>query len=374
MQNPSDPSLPAYPDALPTGPLKGRGAGTNPANRFENIRLHVLGDHLDAQAAESPAPRQVPTTVLPDTTRSIINRVDSPDIGFEWTINPYRGCEHGCIYCYARPGHEYLSMSCGVDFETRILAKHDAPDLLRKELASPGWKGEAIVMSGVTDPYQPVERELRITRRCLELMLECRQAVSLITKNPLITRDLDLFDRMNAYNGVHAAVSITTLDNSLAAKLEPRAGSPQARLAAVRALAQIGIPVTVMTAPIIPGINDHEIPALLDAAKAAGATSAGYVLLRLPHQIKDLFADWLQRHFPDRAAKIDSLIRQTRAGELYSAEFFDRMRGTGPVADQIAASFRLFSRRAGLDQRHPPLNTAAFTRPQADPRQLTLFG
>lgn len=362
-----------FPDALSHGPVRGRGAGLNPGNRFEDVRLHVLGDHLDAQAAEAPDGRQIPTTILDDDTKSIINPVDSPDLNFSWTINPYRGCEHGCIYCYARPGHEYLGMSSGLDFETKILAKRRAPELLRKALARPLWTGEPVMMSGVTDPYQPVERDLKITRGCLEVLAECRQAVCLITKNRLILRDLDVLSRLREHRAVHAAVSITSLDPVQASKMEPRASSPRDRLETIRQLTSAGIPVTVMTAPIIPGLNDHEVPAILEAAREAGATMAGYVLLRLPYQIKDLFLDWLKRNFPLRAQHVESLIRQTHGGELYDASYFTRQRGEGPIAAQIRQNFTVFKRRFHLDRSGESLNTKAFRRPQTDSAQLSLF-
>ena len=367
-----------YRDALPQGKVRGRGAGLNPGCRFEDIRLHVLGEHLDERAVEAPDGTRVGTVILDDDTREIISEVDaraSPDISFRWTINPYRGCEHGCIYCYARPGHEYFGLSSGLDFETKIFAKRRAPELLRRELAAPRWKGEMIVMSGVTDPYQPVERELRITRSCLEIMAECRQAVSFITKNRLITRDLDLMSRLVEHNAVRAAVSLTTLDNSLASAMEPRASSPQARLDAIRQLTAAGVPVTVMTAPILPGVNDREIPALLEAAAEAGAVGAGYVLLRLPYQIKDLFLDWLRREMPDRAARVESLMRQMSGGLLYDHRSYVRQTGTGPIADQIGQTFRVFRKRHGLDKPRAAPNTAAFRKPTLlEPGQIGLFG
>lgn len=360
-------------DALADGPARGRGAGLNPGNRFEPVRLHILGEHLDEAHLTNPNGSQVRTTVLPDRTKSFINPVDSPDLSMKWTINPYRGCEHGCIYCYARPGHEFLGLSSGLDFETTILAKHDAPALLRKELAKPGWRGEAITMSGVTDCYQPVERELEITRRCLEVMVECRQAVGIITKSKLILRDLDLLSALHAHRAVHVAVSITSLDNELASKMEPRASSPRDRLHTVRTLAHLGIPVTVMTAPIVPGINDREIPSLLKAAADAGATGAGWVMLRLPFQIKELFLEWLCRHFPDRAAKVESFIREMHGGDLYDARHFVRQRGHGPLAKQIGATFRLFAKKHGLCQPRHALNEEAFRPPKSVDGQLGLF-
>lgn len=364
-----------YRDAVAAGRVRGRGAGLNPGNRFEDIRLHVLGEHLDDQAAAHPEGARIGTVVLADDTRTIINEVESPDLGFRWTINPYRGCEHGCIYCYARPGHEYLGLSCGLDFETRIFAKRQAPALLRRELGAPRWAGEAIVMSGVTDPYQPAERQERITRGCLEVLAECRQAVSIITKSRLVLRDLDLLGELHAHDAVRAAVSLTTLDNTLASTMEPRASSPRERLETIRRLAGAGIPVAVVTAPIVPGLNDREIPALLEAAAEAGATNAGYVLLRLPYQIKDLFLQWVHRHFPDRASRIESLVRQTRDGMLYDSRPFVRQRGAGAIAGQIGQTFRVFTRRHGLDRPLRPVNTRAFRRPTVlEEGQGGLFG
>ncbi len=345
-----DSPLPPAPELV----LKAHGRGTSlaPTNRFETIHLTVLPEYLESQVREVIAQDQlgnkIKTMVYADTTRTLINPVDSPDLHFSWTINPYRGCEHGCIYCYARPGHEYLSLNMGIDFESKVFAKYDAPALLRKELMRSSWKGEGIVLSGVTDPYQPIERELNITRELLKVCIEFRQPVSIITKNKLILRDIDLLARLHEFGAVRCAVSLTTLDVILASKMEPRASSPSSRLETIRALATVGIPVTVMTAPIIPGINDHELPALLAAASKAGATRAGYVLLRLPHQIKDLFISWLHEHFPDRAAKVETLLRDAREGMLYNAEFFERGRGTGPIARHIADTFALFARRHGL--------------------------
>jgi DNA repair photolyase len=358
------------------GPVRGRGAGVNPGNRFESVRLHVLGEHLDEIVAQNPDGTQVRTLLYNDDTRTIINKVDSPDLDMKWTINPYRGCEHGCAYCYARPTHETLGFSCGLDFETRIVVKRDAAALLRKELLAPKWSGETIMMSGVTDPYQPIEAKLKITRACLEVMAEFGQSVALITKNRMITRDLDVLRPLIQKGRVGAAISITTLDKSLAVKMEPRASSPADRLRAVRELVDAGVPVTVMTAPIIPGLNDHEIPALLEAAKEAGASSAGYVLLRLPHGLKDVFLDWLARELPDRAAKVESQLREARGGALYNSKFRERQRGQGARAEQIGQTFRVFARRLGLDGRRPPM-AGGLDRappPPAPNSQLPLFG
>lgn len=355
------------------GAARGRGAGINPPNRFEPIHLQVLEEHRGDLSEEAPGGRQIPREVIRDVSKSIINHVDSPDIGFEWTVNPYRGCEHGCIYCYARPGHEFLGLSCGLDFETKIHAKVEAPELLRAALMKPSWKGETIVMSGVTDPYQPVERELEITRRCLEVMAEFRQPVSIITKSRLVTRDIDLLARLARDRAASVAVSLTSLDNKVASIMEPRASAPRERLAAIRELTAAGVPVAVMTAPLIPRINDHEVPALLEAAAEAGAVSAGYVFIRLPHQIKDLFLEWLARHFPDRAGHVESLIRQSRGGALYNAKWFARGKGEGEIAAQIGKTFKVFAARSGLNRPRPGLSSAAFRRPERQAGQGLLF-
>lgn len=369
-----------YRDALPGGHAKGRGAGLNPANRFETISLHVLGEHLDElhierEAAGESGPAQVRTRVFRDRSRTVINPVSSPDVPMTWTINPYRGCEHGCIYCYARPTHETFGLSSGLDFESILYAKPEAPELLRRELASPRWTGEPIVMSGITDPYQPVERSLKITRGCLEVMRECGQPVSIITKSALVTRDIDLLAPMAQRGTVHVALSITTLDVDLARRLEPRASAPRDRLRAVRELSAAGVPVSVMTAPIIPGLTDEEIPALLEAAKEAGAVSAGYVMLRLPYAIDELFVEWLGREFPERAGKVLGLIRGMRDGSLNDARFGTRMRGEGAYADQISRTYAVFARRLGLDRRWTALTSAHFQRPTVlEQGQLGLFG
>ncbi len=389
--------MPARPPHTPTErpighPLgiRGRGAGLNPGNRHEGSdprngavrRLHVLGDALDdmIRAGEidptKPSPAgSTPTEVLPDHARSILNKVDSPDLGMSWTLNPYRGCEHGCIYCYARPDHERLGFSSGLDFETKIMAKHDAPALLCTALARPTWQAEAISMSGVTDCYQPIERDLRITRGCLEVMAECRQPVGIVTKNRLITRDLDLLRELAHHSAVRVAVSITTLDPHLAFAMEPRASSPANRLQTIRDLTDAGVPTMLMLAPVIPALNDTEIPAILEAAAAAGAQQVGWVMLRLPHQVKDLFLDWLQRHFPDRAARIESHIRAMHFGDLYTPTFGHRQRGSSPVADQIANVMNVFAKRFGINQPMPELSGSAFRRPtiETDPNQMGLF-
>jgi len=369
-------------------PARGRGAQIDPANRFDPIALTVLpqggGDddllHELTEWAESGAERQrVVTRVFRDNAKTVINAVNSPDLPFSWTINPYRGCEHGCVYCYARPTHEYFGLSCGQDFETAIFAKPDAAAILRRELAHPKWTGAPIVMSGVTDAYQPVERSLRITRSLLEVMAECGQPVSFVTKNALVLRDLDLLTRLASVNACRVAVSLTSLRPELARTMEPRASSPEQRLRTIRELRKAGVPVIVMTAPIIPGINDSEVPALLEAAADAGAQHAGWVLLKLPWQVKDVFVDWLRRSFPERADHVESLIRQCRPdGRLYSAEWGKRQTGQGPIAEQIRQVFAVFSKRYGLDTPTAPLSGASFKRPvpedTRDPAQMRLFG
>lgn len=349
--------------SVPHHRVRGRGSGVNPANRYVGLSLSVLGETLDDDARTNPNGAQVRTQILTDATRRIINRVDnaaSPDIPFTWTINPYRGCEHGCTYCYARPYHEQLGFSCGLDFETKIVAKRDAPAMLARELDAHGWTGQPIVMSGVTDPYQPVERELRITRGCLEVMAERAQPVSLITKNSLIVRDVDLLAELAKVRAASAALSVTTLDPRLARSMEPRACAPMARLRAIETLANAGVPVMVMVAPIAPGLNDHEIPSILSAVKDAGASGANWVLLRLPHQVRDVFLDWLAREWPDRAARVESAIRESRDGRLSDPKQFSRHRGSGVRAEQIARTFEVFARRHGLDGHPPPLSSEAF--------------
>lgn len=418
-----------YRDALPSvlpSAAKGRGSRLNPGNRHETRRLFVLGEHWDhlsgkpslcpSHGTSNQAGRVEPlddrgtvtggetevgegaiavdreraggiaeeegagdgqgeergegggvTRVLPDDSRSILNHVESPDIPYAWTVNPYRGCEHGCVYCYARPDHERLGFSCGLDFETRIMAKFDAPRLLERELAHPKWTAQPITFCGVTDCYQPIEAKYRLTRGCLEVLARCRQPVVIITKNKLVTRDIDLLSQLSRFHAVQVAISITTLDNHLASVMEPRASSPRDRLSAISMLSQAGIAVTVMTAPIIPAINDHEMPAILQAAANAGATSAGYVLLRLPYQLKDLYEDWLFRHFPDRAERALNLLRQTRGGELYDAAFGQRMTGTGPLARQLKQMFLIFARRYGLTRRRVLLSGRSFVAPPLPP-------
>ncbi|KAA0215665.1 MAG: PA0069 family radical SAM protein [Leptolyngbya sp. PLA3] len=335
--------------------IRGRGSVLNPPNRFEKVGLTIDGEHLDEVAAEHPHGRQVSTQILVDTARTIINRVDSPDLPFHWTINPYRGCEHGCSYCYARPTHETFGLSCGVDFETKIYAKRDAAALLRAELSSAKWCGESIMMSGITDPYQPIERELRITRQCLEVMAEFGQPVSIITKNRLVTRDIDLLRKLAAEGRAVVRFSLTTLDAKLSSVLEPRASSPRDRLKAIRELTDAGIPVGVMTAPIIPGLNDEMIPALLEAAAEAGAQHSAWTLLRLPWQVEQVFEQWLRDHLPDRADRVMNTLKSARGGKVYDAGLNRRLRGWGARAEQIGKMHTLMCRRFGLDKPSPVL-------------------
>jgi DNA repair photolyase len=333
--------------------IVGRGAAGNPKNRFERIEVEP-----DETEGDEPRPE---TVYLRDHSRSIIARNDSPDIGFDASINPYRGCSHGCVYCYARPTHEYLGLSAGLDFESRILVKQDAPELLKRELSSPRWNPRVLSMSGVTDPYQPVERKLRITRRCLGVLAEFRNPVVIVTKNYLVTRDMDLLSELASHDAAAVAFSLTTLDDDLRRIMEPRTSRPARRLSAVEKLAAGGIPVGVMTAPVIPGLNDHELPNLLSAAAEAGATFAAYVPVRLPYAVAPLFEDWLARHFPERKDKVLNRIRSMRGGELNDASFGSRMRGEGLFAQHIAQLFSISCRRAGMGEgRFPRLSTAAF--------------
>lgn len=350
-------------DRLPRRP-RGRGAVENPVQRF--ARLHV-------DYEEGEAPDKVRTQFFVDHSSSVINQVNSPDLGFMKSVNPYRGCEHGCAYCYARPYHEYLGFSSGLDFESRIMVKPDAPRLLREEFLKKSYRPSTLSLSGVTDCYQPVEKKLRITRQCLEVFAEFRHPVALITKNHLITRDLDLLSELASHSAACVYLSVTSLNPKLAHVLEPRASSPQQRLEAVRQLSAAGVPVGVSTAPIIPGLNDEEIPALLQAASDAGAFGAFYTVVRLPFAVKGIFAQWLEDHFPDRKEKILGRIRESQGPTMSNGEFGKRMTGEGLWAEQISQLFRVSLIRSGLDARPKPrLSTAAFRVPQAARPQLEL--
>ena len=336
---------------------RGRGASSNPPNRFEPLTLER---DADWDPEQDPAPT---TQFLRDRSQSIIAYNDSPDIPFSAGINPYRGCEHGCIYCYARPTHEYLGFSAGLDFETKIMVKEDAPGLLRAELSAPGWVPKVIALSGVTDPYQPVERRLKLTRGCLEVLAEFLNPVTIVTKNNLVTRDLDLLAELAGCQAAAVFISVTTLDTELRKILEPRTSPPAARLATISALARAGVPTGVLVAPVIPGLTDHEMPAILTAAAAAGASFAGHAALRLPYAVAPLFEEWLTRHLPEKKDKVLNRIRSLRGGKLNDSRFGKRMRGEGIFAEQISNMFHVACRRAGGLDHEPELSTAFFRRP-----------
>lgn len=352
---------------------RGRGAGFNPPNRFASTHHEIELETVEDDQDYLESLRRPETQFLPDDSRSIIAENQSPDVGFEVSVNPYRGCEHGCIYCYARPTHEYIGMSAGLDFETKILVKHDAPKLLRQALEAPSWRPRVLAMSGVTDAYQPIERKLKLTRRCLEVLLEFRQAVVIVTKNRLVTRDVDLLSSLAEHGAAGVLVSITTLNPALAARLEPRTSRPSGRLEAIRVLAAAGIPAGVMVAPVIPGLNDHEIPTILEAAAGAGARAAGYTLIRLPMAVAPLFEDWLDRHHPNAREKVLGRIRSIRRGKLNDSRFGERMRGEGPIADMIARVFRTSCKRLDLNLRPWPVSASSFQRPSKRDGQLLLF-
>jgi len=346
-------------------PIPGRGSASNPKNRFE--ALEFVPDPSDDCEEDRPNPR---TIFLRDDSQSIISRNNSPDVGFDASVNVYRGCEHGCAYCYARPTHEYLGFSAGLDFETKIMVKENAPELLRAELSKKSWKPQLLAMSGVTDCYQPIERRLQLTRRCIAVLAEFRNPLGIVTKNHLVTRDKDLLAELARFNAVSVMISITTLDGALAKTLEPRASPPSRRLAAVEELAAAGIPVRVLMAPVIPGLTDHEMPALLQACAKAGARDAGFVALRLPWAVAPLFEAWLDRHAPGAKDKVLNRIRDMRGGKLNDPRFGVRMRGEGFFAEQLRELFRVAHHRAGFPRDAPPLSSASFRVPNA---QLSLF-
>ena len=348
----------------PSAPvIPGRGPNLNPANRFERIDVEPDGDWLDAEFAATGAVPHPRTQFFHDATESLLTHNDSPDVGPGWGLNCYRGCEHGCAYCFARPFHDYLGWSSGLDFETKILVKTRGPALLRAELSARKWRPAPVMMSGVTDCYQPAERYFRLTRQCLEVLAEFRQPVGIITKNFLVTRDLDLLAELARWQCVVVNVSVTTLDAELAGRLEPRAARPEHRLRAIRLLADAGVPVNVLVAPVIPGLTEHEMPAILEAAAAAGAKRAGYVLLRLPYAVKDLFLQWLDQHEPGKKERVLSRLRDLRGGRLYDATFGARLRGEGIFAEQIRQLFGVVTRRVGLNREESSLSVANFRRP-----------
>ncbi|MDE2772043.1 MAG: PA0069 family radical SAM protein [Bacteroidota bacterium] len=345
---------------------RGRATAKNPATRFDPISVE-----LDPGALESDELRQTSTQFFEDASRSILVRNDSPDVGFTWGINPYRGCEHGCIYCYARPSHEYLGWSAGLDFETKILVKRKAPELLSRELRKKSWKPDVISMSGNTDPYQPAERRFKLTRACLQTLLDHRNPAGIITKNHLVTRDLDILAPMAKLGLAHVFISITTLRNKIASAMEPRTSIPSRRLDAIDKLTKAGIPVGVMIAPIVPGLTDEELPAIAQAAAECGAVRAGYIVLRLPGPVAPLFQEWLDRVIPERKDKILSRVREMRSGRLNDPRFRHRMKGEGIWAQTLARLFEVTCKRNNLNQPLPLLRTDLFIRNPSN--QLSLF-
>jgi len=365
------------PHAMPSLARKGRGAVVNPPIRYESTRTEAWDDGwgtLEAAFADLPP---LPTELTQESARRALSWNDSPDLGFDRSLNPYRGCEHGCVYCYARPAHAYVGMSPGLDFETRLMFKPDLPELLAKELSRPGYVAKPVALGANTDPYQPVERTQGITRRTLEVLERFGHPVTIVTKGAGVLRDLDILQRLAARNLVHVCLSVTTLDSRLARVMEPRAASPLRRLEVIGALAKAGVPAGVMAAPMIPGLNDAEMERILEAAARAGATRAGYVLLRLPLEIKAMFEAWLERHHPQRAARVLALVRETRGGQLYDSRFGARHTGTGPYAALLAQRFGLALKRLGLAGREGGMGAALdctqFRAPEAAPRQLALL-
>ncbi len=348
---------------------RGRGARSNPGNRFDVETRQFLDDGWDTLAELPP----LKTEVFTETPKSIISRNQSPDISFDRSINPYRGCEHGCTYCYARPAHAYMGLSPGLDFESKLFIKPNAAALLREEFTAPNYAPRTIALGSNTDPYQPIEKQYRITRQLLEVMAEFQHPVGIVTKNAMVTRDIDLLQPMARQGLVKVAVSITTLDGKLARAMEPRASIPAKRLAAIEALAKAGIPTVVMIGPIIPGLNDHEIENILKAARAAGAREAGYTMLRLPHEVKGIFKDWLEKAYPDRFAKVMAQVKDVRGGRESSSQFGERMTGSGPVAWMIGRRFQLACQQLGLNSNRLKLNTQAFHRPPQQGEQLALL-
>lgn len=346
---------------MPPIPRRGRGAALNPAGRFETRHLEV-----DASMLEEDERRSVATRTLRDASRSVLARNDSPDVPFSYSLNPYRGCEHGCSYCYARPSHEYLGFSAGLDFETRILVKSDAPRLLEEAFRKPSWIPQVVALSGNTDPYQPVERRLGLTRSCLEVFLRYRNPVSIVTKNHLVTRDLDLLSEMAKLRLVHVSLSVTSLDDELIGAMEPRTSRPSRRLEAVRRLAGSGVPVGVLVAPVIPGLTDEEMPAILEAAAGSGAGRASYIVLRLPGAVEPIFLEWLQRERPLRYRKVVGRLESLRGGRLNDSRFGSRMAGTGPWARVFSRLFHVSAARLGLNGPDEPLATHHFRRDQGE--------
>ena len=353
----------------------GRGAQFNTPARFERIHLEptVVDSLHDCETNDARLRNKISTQYFVDNAKSIISENNSPDIPFRYSVNPYRGCAHGCAYCYARPNHEYMGLSAGLDFESKIFVKLEAAKLLRQELSGKGWTADPIMCSGVTDCYQPAEREFRLTRQCLEVAWECRQPISIVTKNALVLRDLDILQPLAAHNLVHVYLSITSLDAALARDMEPRTSSPEARLRTVRELSEAGIDVTVMVAPLIPGFNDSEMPGILQAASEAGAKYASYIVLRLPLSVEPIFLDWLARNAPNQVEKVVGRISQVRNGKRSDAKFGRRMRGEGPFADHLSQTFHVFAQKFGLSSKTPALNQSLFSVPTQPDTQMRLF-
>ncbi|MCA3281111.1 MAG: PA0069 family radical SAM protein [Roseomonas sp.] len=359
--------------AMPSLARKGRGAVSNPSVRFEAARREAFDDGwatLEQSFAELPP---LPTSLTEDRAKSALSYNESPDLGFDRSINPYRGCEHGCVYCYARPSHAYLGFSPGLDFETRLMFKPDIAALLEKELRKPGYQPRPIALGANTDPYQPVERQLGLTRAVLEVLDRFSHPVTIVTKSAGVLRDADILQRLASRNLVRVCLSVTTRDPALARIMEPRAATPARRLQAIRELTAAGVPTAILAAPMIPAVNDMELEKLLEQGAAAGATSAGYVLLRLPLEIKQLFEEWLARHMPDRAARVLSLIRQTRGGALYDSRFGQRQTGSGPYAELLAQRFAVAIRRLGLEKRGGGTGALDCTRFAVPGAQMSLF-
>ncbi len=354
--------------------LKSRGAALNTKNRFEPFHIEFDEEYLNEYFDSGENLKKVKTQFFNDNTKSILAKNDSPDLGFDYSINPYRGCEHGCIYCYARPSHEYLGFSAGLDFETKIMVKKDAPQLLEEAFSKKSWIPQSIMFSGNTDCYQPVERKLGITRECLKVFLKFRNPVGVITKNALIQRDIDILKELAELSLVTTVISITTLHRELSRKLEPRTSVPVKRLETISKLSSEGIPIGVNVAPIIPGLNDEEIPAILKAAAECGAVFAGRTILRLPYSIKDLFIEWLERNYPEKASRILNRIKEVRGGELSSAEFGKRMRGEGKYAEHIHQLFKTCCNRYGLNKEKIEIRTDLFKPPRKASGQGELFG
>jgi DNA repair photolyase len=344
------PAQPAVTDTAPALP-RGRGTAFNPPNRYDRLTL---------EPEPGAPPERVETELYVDASRTILSDSESPDLGFRRSVNPYRGCEHGCAYCYARPFHDHLGWGSGIDFETKLLVKPDAPRLLREALMDPRYEPRPLALSGITDPYQPVERRLRLTRGCLEVLAELRHPTGIITKSALVERDADLLGDLARDRAASVAITITTLDAELQRRLEPRAASPRARLDAMRRLTEAGVPVMVNVSPVIPGLTDHEIPAILSAAREAGAQWATWILLRLPHGLKEIFEAWLDAHYPLRKARVLNALREMHGGKLYSPEFGQRMRGSGPRAEQLHAVVELWRRKLRFAREHVELSTEAF--------------